>query len=132
MNTTVTPATSSGSHTKRLVLMTWLLVGFFYFYLSWGYIRVTMDDQQFAEYMQYVVNVAGTEERPAKEIRALLLVKADQLNLPLRGDQITISGGGRTLNVRVDYTVDIEVPVLQSTVYTKEINHFVQYQTNFR
>jgi hypothetical protein len=112
--------------------MTWLLVGFFYFYLSWGYIRVTMDDQQFAEYMQYVVNVAGTEERPAKEIRALLLVKADQLNLPLRGDQITISGGGRTLNVRVDYTVDIEVPVLQSTVYTKEINHFVQYQTNFR
>ena len=129
---TVTPATSSGSHTKRLVLLTWLLVGFFYFYLSWGYIRVTMDDQQFTDYLQYVVNVAGNESRPAKEIRALLLVKAEQLNLPLRGDQITILGEGRTLNVRVNYSVDIDVPVLQSTVYKKEINHVVQYQVNVR
>ena len=130
MSTTVTPTTSSGSHSKRLVLLTWLLVGFFYFYLSWGYVRVTMDDQQFADYLQYVVNVAGSEERPAKEIRALILVKAEQLNLPVRGDQITILGGGRTLNVRVNYPVDIDIPVLQSTVYTKQINHFVQYQVN--
>jgi hypothetical protein len=131
MSTTVNPTTTtSGSHAKRLVLLTWLLVGFFYFYLSWGYIRVTMDDQQFAEYLQYVVNVAGSEERPAKEIRALILVRADQLSLPVRGEQITILGGGRTLNVRVNYQVDIEVPVLQSTVYTKEFNHYVQYQVS--
>ena len=91
-----------------------------------------MDDQQFAEYLQYVVNVAGSEERPAKEIRALILVKAEQLDLPVRGDQITIQGVGRTLNVRVNYNVDIDVPVLQSTVYTKQINHFVQYQTGNR
>ena len=131
MSTTVNPTTTtSNSHAKRLVLLTWLLVGFFYFYLSWGYIRVTMDDQQFSEYLQYVVNVAGSEERPAKEIRALILVRADQLSLPVRGEQITILGGGRTLNVRVNYQVDIEIPVLQSTVYTKEFNHFAQYQIN--
>src|SRR5262245_33257997 len=127
MSTTVTPTTSTGSTSKRLVLLTWLLVGFFYFYLSWGYIRVTMDDQQFAQYLQYVVNVAGGEERPAKEIRALILVKAEQLNLPVHGgDQIIITGVGRTLNVRVNYAVDIDIPVLQSTVYTKQINHSVQ------
>ena len=125
---TVTPTTSSGSYSKRFVLLIWLLVGFFYFFLSWGYIRVTMDDQQFSDYLQYVVNIAGTEGRPNKEIRALILVKADQLNLPVRGDQIAIVGVGATLNVRVNYKVDIEIPVLQSTVYTKEINHFVQYQ----
>ena len=130
MSTTVTPTTTSSSHAKRLVLLTWLLVGFFYFYLSWGYIRVTMDDQQFGDYLQYVVNVAGSEERPAKEIRALILVRAEQLSLPLRGEQITILGGGRTLNVRVNYQVDIEIPVLQSTVYTKEFNHYAQYQVN--
>ena len=128
MSTTVTPTTTSNSYAKRLVLLTWVLVGFFYFYLSWGYIRVTMDDQQFADYLQYVVNVAGSEERPAKEIRALILVRAEQLSLPVQGEQITILGGGRTLNVRVNYQVDIEIPVLQSTVYTKEFNHFVQYQ----
>jgi hypothetical protein len=127
MSTTATPATDN-SNAKRLVLLTWLMVGFFYFYLSWGYIRVTMDDQQFGDYLQYIVNIAGTEERPAKEVRTLILVRAEQLSLPVRGEQITILGGGRTLNVRVNYAVDIDVPVLQSTVYTKEFNHFVQYQ----
>jgi hypothetical protein len=97
---TVTPTTSSGSYSKRFVLLIWLLVGFFYFFLSWGYIRATMNDQQFSDYLQYVVNIAGTEGRPNKEIRALILVKADQLNLPLRGDQIAIVGAGPTLNVR--------------------------------
>jgi len=122
------PTTSSGSYSKRLVLLIWLLVGFFYFFLSWGYIRTTMDDQRFSEYLQYVVQIGGSEERSAKEIRALLLVKADQLNLPVRGDQIAITGSGSTLNVRVNYTVDIEIPVVQSIVYTKEIDHFAKYQ----
>jgi len=125
---TVTPTTSSGSYSKRLVLLIWLLVGFFYFFLSWGYIRVTMDDQKFSEYLQYVVNIAGSGERPAKEIRALILVKAEQLNLPVRGDQIAIAGVGSTLNVQVNYTVDIDIPVIQSTVYKKEISHFAKYQ----
>jgi hypothetical protein len=127
MSTATAPVTSN-TQAKRLVLLVWLLVGFFYFYLSWGYIRVSMDDQQFTEYLQYVVNVAGTENRPSKEIRTLILVRAEQLSLPVRGEQITILGGGRTLNVRVNYQVDIDIPVIQSTVYTKEFNHFVQYQ----
>ena len=130
MSTTTANPTTSNSHVKRLVLLTWLLVGFFYFYLSWGYIRVTMDDQQFADYLQYVVNVAGSEERPNKEIRALILVRAEQLSLPVRGEQITILGGGGTLNVRVNYQVDVDIPVLQSTVYTKEFNHYAQYQVD--
>jgi hypothetical protein len=105
-----------------------LLVGFFYFFLSWGYIRITMDDQKFSDYLQYVVNIAGSEQRPAKEIRALILVKAEQLNLPVRGDQIAISGIGSTLDVRVNYKVNIDIPVLQSTVYTKQIDHYARYQ----
>ena len=125
---TVSHTTSSGSYSKRLVLLIWLLVGVFYFFLSWGYIRITMDDQKFSEYLQYVVNIAGSEQRPAKEIRALILVKAEQLNLPVRGDQIAISGIGATLDVRVNYKVDIDIPVLQTTVYTKEIDHYARYQ----
>jgi hypothetical protein len=128
MSTMTTTSSAPNSQAKRLVLLVWLLVGFFYFYLSWGYIRVTMDDQQFADYLQYVVNVAGSENRPSKEIRALIVIRAEQLSLPVRGDQIAILGGGRTLNVRVSYQVDIEFPVLQKTVYTKEFNHYVQYR----
>src|ERR1700758_1535714 len=106
-------ATGGSAHRKRFVLLLWLLVAFFYFYLSYDYIRVTSNDRQFLDYVQYVVQIAGTDHRPAKEIRALLLVKAEGLGLPVRGEEITISGGGESLNVAVNYDVDIEIPLIQ-------------------
>lgn len=119
---------SPGGHAKRLVLLTWLLVGFFYFYLSHNYIKTTMNDQQFADYLKYVVQIAGAENRPSKEIRALILVRAEELGLPIRGEQITILGGGDSLNVKVNYQVDIEIPVFERTAYTKQFDHFVKFQ----
>ena len=113
---------------KRLVLLVWILVAFFYFYLSYNYIRANMNDRQFADYLQYVVQIAGGENRPAKEIRALILVKAEELSLPIRGEQITILGGGDTLNVSVNYDVDIEIPLLQRQIYTKKFEHLAKYQ----
>ncbi len=113
---------------KRLVLLVWVLVAFFYFYLSYDYIRANMNDRQFADYLQYVVQIAGGENRPAKEIRALILVKAEELSLPIRGEQITILGGGDSLNVSVNYDVDIEIPLLQHQIYTKKFEHLAKYQ----
>src|SRR5207237_1924824 len=97
---------AASPHLKRLVFLVWLLVAFFYFYLSYNYIRASMADRRFADYLQYVVQIAATDNRPSKEIRALILVKAQELSLPIRGEQITILGGGQALNVRVDYDVD--------------------------
>ena len=51
------------SQSRRLVLMVWILVLFFYFYLSYDYVRVTMNDRQFADYLGYVVQLAGNEGR---------------------------------------------------------------------
>jgi hypothetical protein len=113
---------------KRLVFLVWLLVAFFYFYLSWDYIRANMNDKQFGDYLQYVVQIAGPSNRPAKEIRALILVKAEELSLPVRGEQITILGGGDSLNVRVSYDVDIDIPLLQRQIYSKKFEHFVKYK----
>lgn len=121
-------ATGGRAHAKRLVLLLWVLVAFFYFYLSYNYIKVTTNDRQFEDYLQYVVQIAGNDHRPAKEIRALLLVKAEELGLPVQGEEITILGGGESLNVAVDYNVDIEIPLLQRQVYTKHFEHKVHYQ----
>ena len=129
MSSTTAKSTANG-HAKRLVLFVWLLVGAFYFYLSWSYIRVTMDDQQFTDYIQYIVNVAASQNRPPKDIRLLILVKAEQLSLPVKDDQVSIMGSGRTLKVRVSYQVEIDVPVLQSAFYTKEFNHSVEYRAD--
>src|SRR5439155_16593520 len=95
---------------KRLVFLVWLLVAFFYFYLSWDYIRANMNDKAFGDYLQYVVQITAPEYRPTKEIRALILVKADELAIPIRGEQITILGGGESLNVSLSYDVNIEIP----------------------
>ena len=38
-------------HRGRLVLLAWILVAVFYFYLSYDYIRVTMNDDEFNEYL---------------------------------------------------------------------------------
>src|SRR6266850_8367267 len=103
MSTTVSSTSGVSSHRKRLVLMLWILVAFFYFYLSYDYIRATMNDKKFADYLQYVVQIAGAEQRPSKEIRALILIKAEELKIPVKGDEITILGGGENLNVKLNY-----------------------------
>ena len=119
---------AASAHLKRLVLLTWLLVAFFYFYLSYDYIRTSMNDKEFAEYLGYVVKIAGEEHRPSKEIRALILVKAEELSLPLLSERITILGGGETLNVSLSYDVDIEIPLIRREIYTKKFEHKVEYQ----
>ena len=119
---------AASPHIKRLVFLVWLLIAIFYFYLSYTYIRASMADRQFGDYLQYVVQISGNDNRPSKEIRALILVRAQELSLPVRGEQISILGGGTTLNVTVDYIVDIEVPLVRSSIYSKRFEHTVKYQ----
>ena|ERR1051326_3963718 len=121
-------AVGRSSNAKRIVLLLWVLVAFFYFYLSYDYIRVTTSDRQFADYLQHVVQLAALERRSSKEIRDLLLVKAEELSLPLRRDQILVRGNGQSLDITVNYDVDIDIPVLQRQIYTKRLEHHVTYQ----
>src|SRR6516225_8733683 len=121
-------ATATGAHAKRIVLLLWVLVAFFYFYLAYDYIRVSMNDQSFGDYLAYVVQIAGQDHRPAREIRALLLVKAEELGLPIKGQDINILGGGESLNVSVGYEMDIDVPLLQRQIFTKHFDHSVRYK----
>jgi hypothetical protein len=120
------------THKGRLVLIVWVLVAFFYFYISYDYIRVTMSDDNFEEYLEYVVQIAGQEHRPSKEIRQLLLVKAEELSLPVRAENIIVLGGGDTLSVSVVYDVDIQIPVFERGIYRKLFQHKVAYEERGR
>jgi len=119
--------TSQQLRLRRLVLLTWVMVTFFYFYLSWDYISVTSTDKKFGEYLEYIVQLAGTERRPPKEVRTLILVKADELGLPLAADQVAISGLGQTLAVDLTYDVDVEFPGLERVLYKKNFQHTIRY-----
>ena len=113
---------------KRLALLLWALVAVYYFYLSYDYIRITKNDGIFADYLQHVVQLAGTEGRPAKDIRSLLLVKAEELSLPVGGQQIVVRGRGTTLDVAVNYDVDIDIPLLERQIYIKRFEHNASFQ----
>jgi hypothetical protein len=106
----------------------WLLVAMFYFYLTFDYIRVAMNNDKLGAYVRYVVQLAGNERRTPREIRALLMVRADELGVPLSDDQIRIQGSGQNLKVSVIYDVEIEVPILRSGVYQKHYEHQVSYR----
>ena len=54
-------STDALANRKRLALLLWILVAFFYFYLSWDYIRTTLHDRAFSDYLDYVIQIAGTE-----------------------------------------------------------------------
>ena len=113
---------------KRLVLLVWVLAAIFYFYLSYDYIRVTMGDREFAEYLHHLVQLAAVERRTSKDIRDLLLVKATQLSLPVEREQIEVKGSGDSLDIAVNYSVDIEIPLIRQEIYSKKFNHRVKYQ----
>jgi hypothetical protein len=118
---------SARLRTRRLVLLFWLLVIIFYFYLSYDYIRVRLNDNELSSYLGYVVQLAGNENRPAKEVRELILVRADELGLPLHGEEIQVSGERQTLKVSLAYSVDIQVPLLQRVLYRKLFEHVASY-----
>lgn len=114
---------------KRVVFLSWVLVALFYFYLGYDYIRVDVNDSRLGEYVRRVVQLAGTENRSNREIRTLLLARAEELGVPLNGDQISIYGTGDTLKVSLKYDVDIDIPVLRQGIYTKHYEHSAVFQT---
>ena len=113
---------------KRLVLLLWILVAFFYFYLSYDYVRVSMNDQEFARYLERVVQIGGNERRTARDIGDLLLVRAEELSLPISRDQIQVRRSGDSLDIAVNYDVDIETPLIQRQIYTKTFVHTAKYR----
>jgi hypothetical protein len=112
---------------RRLTLLLWIVVIILYVYLSYDYIHVRTSDGQLGSYLDYVVQEAGNSNRPPKEVRDLILVKAEELSLPLRGDQIKISGERQNMQVSLSYDVDIQFPFLQRVIYHKIFDHQASY-----
>jgi hypothetical protein len=112
---------------RRLALLLWVLVAVVYFSISINYIQVSMRDKEFGEYIRHVAQISGEDRRLNKDIRAMIMAKATQLELPVLGEQIAIAGSGDGLNIAVDYQVDIEIPVFDRGIYTKHFSHNVKY-----
>ena len=94
----------------RLVLLLWLLVAIFYFYLASDYIQIVMRDDAFEDYLEFSVQLVGSQGRANAELRELVMAKALELEIPLDPDRVDIQGRRQTLVLRVGYDVDIQIP----------------------
>jgi hypothetical protein len=114
--------------TRYVVLGLWLLISVMYFSLAGQWIVYSSDDKQFVQYVQHVVQIAAADHRPAKEVRTLLLVKAEELSIPLQYDQINITGEGDTLRTVIYYDTELKIPVLNHVVYRMEFTHDLNHK----
>ena len=111
----------------RLVFLLWLLVAIFYFYLAADYVQASMNDDEFGDYLVFAVDLAGSEGRTSRELRELVMAKARELELPIDEDTLEVSGHAQSLEVRVTYAIEIDIPLLSDSGYQKTFEHAVAY-----
>ena len=69
---------ASKTKVRVIVLMLWILLAAFYFSLTYAYISASNRDTSLDEYLRYIVVVCGDDRRPTKEVRSLVLAKAEE------------------------------------------------------
>ena len=112
------------SHAQRYVAMfLWMSLGFLYVFMISQWLTVNNRDKLFTEYIDHVIQVAANEQRPAREVRTLILIKAEDLFLPVQEDEIQITGKGLALRAAVHYKVDISLPIVNQPVYRMRFDH---------
>jgi hypothetical protein len=113
---------------RLIVLGLWILLAAFYFSLAYDYIIASNKDKELDTYLQYIVEVCGDDHRPNKEVRTLVINRAEELMINLRGDQVAVSGSGQSLKISVSYMVDINMPILRQSIYRKVFQHETSYR----
>jgi hypothetical protein len=108
---------------RYIVMFLFSFLSFVYISLFGQWMALNSRDKVFTEYLNGVLQTAALEKRPAKEVRALLLVKAEDLSLPISDDSIRISGQGQTLKAAVRYKADINMPIVNQPVHRLRFYH---------
>jgi hypothetical protein len=113
-----------GSLSRRYIAMSlWIFLGFLHVSLISQWLTVSRRDKVFTDYINYVMHVAANERRSAREVRALLLIKAEDLSLPVQGDGVDVTDNGQMLKAAVRYKADITMPIVNQSVYRMRFDH---------
>jgi hypothetical protein len=110
----------------HLAMFLWTVLAFLYVSLIAQWLTVCARDKLFTEYIDHVIQVAANKQVSAKEVRAMLFIKAEDLLLGLHGDEIQITGKGQTLRAAVRYKADISMPIVNQPVYQMRFDHVLR------
>ena len=113
----------AGHSERYIATFLWMFLGFLYVSIASQWFTVSSRDKVFTEYTYQVIQAAANEQRPAKEVRALILIKAEDLSVPIQGDAIQIDGNGRQMKAAVHYKADISMPIVNQPVFRITFQH---------
>ena len=113
---------------RYLSLALWLVAASVFFSIASQWIIFSSYDRSFNDYVNSVVQRAAVEHRPTQEVRSLLLLKAEELSIPVRAEQINVRRDKDTLRTIINYGADVKIPVVHRVLYRMEFSHDVAHK----
>jgi hypothetical protein len=101
----------------------WLIVGLLFAHVAKQWIELNSSDKQLTEYAQSAIQVGPLDRRSVKDIRTLIQIKAEQLEIPFSAESISISGEPPgQVRAAINYENAITVPVV-GVLYRMQFQH---------
>ena len=121
------PARSSAS--RYIALCLWLVAAGLFFSLARQWIVFTSSDKQLTEYAESILLRAALDRRSVTDLHSLLLLKAEQLSIPVQRDQIKVTRQGEIVRTVIGYDAEIKVPLVRRVMYRLEFRHDLTNRT---
>ena len=118
----------SKARRARILFFLWLVVAVLYFNLAVGFVSASMADREFGEYLQFAVQIVTEQNRTNRELRQLVIGKAQEMEIPLDPVRLNIQGEGQKRVLSVSYNVLIPVPMVPTATFNREFAHEVEYR----
>jgi hypothetical protein len=106
-----------------IAMLMWGFFGFICLCLVSEWVTLNRRDQVFTAYAEGVIQTGMQQGSSAKDIRALLLLKANDLLMTIRPEELRVTGSGQTLKATVRYYADLSMPLVNQPVYRVRFNH---------
>ena len=108
---------------QYVAVCVWLLVGLIFANITSQWIELSSSDKLLTEYAQNAIQVSPLDRRSGKDIRTLIQIKAEQLEIPVKHDSITVTGEppGQVRAV-INYESALTVPVV-GALYRMQFQH---------
>ena len=108
---------------QYVAVCVWLLVGLIFANITSQWIELSSSDKLLTEYAQNAIQVSPLDRRSGKDIRTLIQIKAEQLEIPVKHDGITVTGEppGQVRAV-INYESALTVPVV-GALYRMQFQH---------
>ena len=94
---------------SKLGCILWLTVLAIAVLISWKMIPVKVNSAELSDYMVEVAQFQSAR-KPPEELKAMILARASELNIPLDKQNVTVVRTDDRIRMTVDYTVPVDFP----------------------